>query len=91
MDIEQRVFELEKMAIEQGHELMAINILLKALIASHPNHSALRLALESLSANFADQAREHAFTTGRKPQVPESMVKAVQKQVDHWLQILPSG
>jgi hypothetical protein len=79
---------LLKEVAAQASELAAINILLKAIIASHPKPGDLKRALQMLSANFVDQARDHAFETGREPKVIGSVTSDVQKYIDRWLHIL---
>jgi len=88
--VEQRVAALEKTAMDQAHELMAMDILLKSLIVSHPDPASLRTCLEALAANFSDQALEHGFSTGRKPQVAGAIASAIGAHISRWLQLLPA-
>lgn len=85
---DERLSALEKLTMDQAHELMAIDILLRALIASHPNHAALKQALEVLSGHFADQLREHGFNTNRSPNTAHAVVAQVESHVERWKQIL---
>jgi hypothetical protein len=80
--------DLLKIVKDQAGELMAIDILLRALIASHPKPGDLKLALELLSTHFGVQLRDHAFDTDRGPELTHSVTTDVQKHVDRWLNIL---
>jgi len=80
--------DLLKAVKDQAGELMAIDILLRALIASHPKPGDLKLALELLSTHFGVQVRDHAFDTDRGPKLAQSVTTDVQKHVDRWLEIL---
>lgn len=80
--------DLLKVVADQAGELVAIDILLRALIASHPKPRDLKLALELLSTDFGLQVRDHAFDTNRAPKLAQSVATDVQKHVDRWLEIL---
>ena len=80
--------ELLKVVKHQASELVAIDILLRALIASHPKPGDLKLALELLSTHFGLQVSDHAFDTARGPKLAQSVATDVQKHVDRWLSIL---
>ena len=80
--------DLLKVVKDQAGELMAIDILLRALIASHPKPGDLKLALELLSTHFGVQLRDYAFDTDRGPKLTQSVTTDVQKHVDRWLKIL---
>lgn len=83
--------ELLRVVTEQAGQLAAIDILLRALIASHPKPRDLKLALEVLSTHFGVQLRDHAFDTNRGPDLTGSVATNVQKHIDRWLEILQSG
>lgn len=80
--------DLLKVVADQAGELVAIDILLRALIASHPKPGDLKLALQVLSANFGVNVRDHAFDTNRGPKLAQSVATDVQRHVDRWLEIL---
>ncbi|MDB6072317.1 MAG: hypothetical protein JWL81_3488 [Verrucomicrobiales bacterium] len=80
--------DLLKVVKDQAGELIAIDILLRALIASHPKPGDLKLALELLSTHLGVELRDHAFDTGRGPELTQSATADVQKHVDRWLNIL---
>jgi hypothetical protein len=80
--------DLLKVVADQTGELVAIDILLRALIASHPKPGDLKLALELLSTHVGVQIRDHAFDTNRGPKLAQSVATDVQKHVDRWLEIL---
>jgi hypothetical protein len=80
-----------KIVLDHAGQLAAIDILLRALVASHPNPRDLKTALEMLSTHFEVQVRDHAFDTNRGPDVARSITTTVQKQVDRWLEIFRSG
>jgi len=80
--------DLLKVVSDQAGELVAIDILLRALIASHPKPGDLKLALELLSTHFGVQVRDVAFDANRGPKLAESVATDVQKHVDRWLGIL---
>jgi hypothetical protein len=89
MSIEKRVEELEKLTLDQAHELMAIDILLRSIILSHPNPEKLGKAIEAASSNFADQAMEHGFLVGHKPSTAGAITTTVDAQLKKWLAIVP--
>jgi hypothetical protein len=69
-------------------ELMAIDVLLKALIVSHPKPGDLKAAIQLLSARLIDQVRDHGFDTGHKPSLAQSAISDIQKYIDRWLALL---
>ncbi len=91
VDIEQRVSALEKLVLDQQVELMAMDILLRSLIVSSPESSALEKALASLSSSFSDQLREHGFSTGRAPKVPQAVEASVLAHVARWQKLFPAN
>jgi hypothetical protein len=87
---ENRIHDLHKVALDHSQDMMAMNILLRALIASSHDRKALRLSLQVLSEAFFDQSREHGFTTGAKPEAAKGVETGVRKQIDRWLAMLES-
>ena len=90
MTDEERITVLEKLTLEQATELMAMDILLRSLVASHPNQSELRRSLQVLTAGFANQARDHGSSTGRRPQTAVAVEIGVRSHISRWLTLLPS-
>lgn len=91
MDIKQRISELEKLVLDQQGELMAMDILLRSLIVASPRLTDLQTALAALSTSFSDQLREHGFSTGRAPKVPQEVEAAVLARVARWKTLFPAN
>lgn len=83
--------DLLKTVVDQAGQLAAIDILVRALIASHPEPDQLKLAVEVLATHFETQVRDHAFETNRSPKLVGAMEANVRKHVDRWLDILQSA
>lgn len=79
---------LESAVLAQAEESMAVDILLRALIATHPNPPLLKQAIERIAEGTENQTVEHAFSTGRKPDIPRKVNEGTQKHVRRWLDIL---
>lgn len=91
MDNEERLHELERIALEQSAELMAMDILLKSLIVSHPDRDSLKLSIEVLAARLEDQAQEHGFESGRKPETIRNMASSINSHIYRWLKLFPEN
>jgi len=91
MQDDERILALEKLTMDQAHELMAVELMLGAMIVSHPNPGSLKQALEALSGDFADKLRDHAFDTNRAPKTAQAVAQSVEAHVTRWLQILGRG
>jgi hypothetical protein len=81
----ERLAALEKVTMEQAHELMAMELVLRALIVSHPSPGVLKQSLEVLAGNFSDTLRDHAFDTNRSPSTVQAVASSVESQVSRWL------
>lgn len=81
-------FDPLKIALDHSSNLVAMDILLRALICSHPKPGDLKLALEMLSEGFHDQARDYGFDTSRETKTVQGATSDVQKHINRWLELL---
>lgn len=88
MTDDERLAALEGLTMDQAHELMAMELLLRALIVSHPNPASLKKAIEVLSGDFSDRLREHAFDTNRSSRTTHAVAASVETHINRWLKIL---
>ncbi|WP_018879214.1 hypothetical protein [Thioalkalivibrio sp. ALE9] len=88
MTQDERLDALEKMALDQGQELMAMDILLRSLVATSSDHQTLERVLQTVADNTVHQIRDHGFETGRSPQSARGLEAGVRKHIDRWLGIL---
>lgn len=85
MDLEERVEALERTAHEHAVTGMVMDIVVRALIVSHPNRAGAALAMEALLNDRELRLQDHAFDTGRKPSTAGSLVALIRQQAQGWL------
>ena len=88
MTTNERLDELERMTLDQGQELMAMDILLRSLIVTSEDHQIIERVLTTLADSTFYEIREHGFETERTPQTAGGFEAGVRKHVDRWLRIL---
>jgi hypothetical protein len=87
-NLEEQTGHLLGVGLLHAQELMAMDILLKALIASHHDTASLKLSLQVLSEALFDQSRELGFNSGTKPTTAKDMESGVRRYIDRWLAML---
>jgi len=85
---EDDVQHLKKNVLTLSAELIAMDVLLRALIASHPKPGDLKAAIEGLRVGITDAARDVGFDTNRPQKAAEAAAHEIQKHIDRWLGIL---
>lgn len=89
METEERLDELEKMGRDALLKDMATDIVISALIATHPNPEYFRVVFVSLIERQVALLAEHGFETGRHSRIPKGLADEIRKHAQSWLKALP--
>ena len=81
METEQRLADLEESTRNALAESIAMDCIVHALIATHPDQDALREAFRGYVAAWEIHLSDHAFSTGRPTKVPQAVLVEVKRHV----------
>lgn len=65
--------------------LLAMELVVRALIASHPDRRGLKAKLQAFATEFLDRAVEHGFETSATPQESAQAVELYRAALKRWL------
>lgn len=80
-----RVEALEAHALENRGDALATQLMLRAVIASHPDPASVREAFCRLVSAQTHAMRERGFQSGDSPEQPARMAEVLGQYADDWL------
>lgn len=88
METEQRIDELERSTMETMLMGMALDSVVRALIATHPNQDYFRVVFSSLIERQIALAADHGFEKARPEHQVQWLAEGLRKQAQSWLHVL---
>jgi len=83
--LEQRVEALEKLARDQLAGNMALDMVIRALIATHPDPAMLGDVIEGVLKQRVDLFRETGFERGYEPSTAKAAIEETGNYALHWI------
>ncbi len=83
--IPDRVAALEARASEDRGDVLATQLMLRAIIASHPDRVSVREAFRVMVSMQTYAMRESGFQSGDSPEHPGRMAELLEQYADDWL------
>lgn len=89
MDIQKRILDLEEVAREQLAEQNALGIMMMALITTHPNPKALRVAFDTAESWFRTKAGDQGFEHGHPTELAADVVQRTSARLERLRALIP--
>lgn len=89
MNMENRLDSIEETQLALAADAMALDVVIQALIGTHPDPEMLRGVLKHLFAEREQRIRDLGFDRGYLPKTAGATADGLRKRAEHWLQFLP--
>ncbi|WP_201313109.1 hypothetical protein [Dyella sp. EPa41] len=88
MSSEDRLRTLEALLVEHGMSSMAMELVVSALIATHPNKAALGQAIGQLFADREIRIRDIGSLDGKTEAAASKTADVFRARAEHWLHLV---
>lgn len=90
MEISQRVSELEELGLFLTSDSAISDLMIRALIASHPNPQAVKAAFQVLLSAHETEMADHGFSTGRPAKAVGDLQETLKIRAARWMSFFPT-